>query len=444
MFFGWRAAMMDRTQTPKPATTAHCWEGHHAWIYASTISVFAVLCYLFRNAVIDDAYIYLRYAENLRNYYEPLWNVNGAREYGNTEVVWTVWLSLHPVLWFAKASGVVFTLAGCLILSWAARCWLPMLLLCWPSVALMAMLGMGTPLTWLFVCVLVVALHKRWLSLTVALVVLSPFVRSELFVFAAVATVLYERKLWPVVALTPLAWLSFNVFYMGQLLPNAFYVKAVSGPNMEGLAYVAGGLALFVPLIVPALCSAHRKLALAALIQCLYFVTVLPLMGTESRFLMPMLPVFAFCAASTSRAYLPRRATGLWIAAFLLFPFCRFRECYLHSTRLYDSYIVPVTELAKSLKGLDRIATGDCGIIPYYSQANILDLIGLNDKAIALGADPMRRIIEFDPQVVILYAEDNLSERPEFSERYEHRMTLSFGGDYWVLTYVVFTKKKTP
>ena len=235
--------------------------------------------------VIDDAYIFFRYAENLVNGYGLTWNPNGEMVEGYTSFLWTIWLSvfflvgINPLIG-AKLSGIFLSLTTLCLISGAMRklwsnnlaehlkqhprlkAWfflLPALYLAtnrtYTGWAIEAMDGK------LFQCCLVAAwlvwinqfeddgskLKIPWTGILLAMTVLS---RPEGWLFAGTAFLMqfhasWKEKKWPNFLLNSAAFLllagahlSFRYIVYDELVPNTFSAKVHGAQFDLGIPYL--------------------------------------------------------------------------------------------------------------------------------------------------------------------------------------------------------------
>jgi hypothetical protein len=190
----------------------------------------------------------------------------------------------------------------------------------------------------------------------------------------------------------------WRFYYYGDLFPNPFYIKQAKGVDKYGLIAVARFIGLFaLPYLIliasgwRKLWSAHRNLivliALNVGATCLYFCTTKPLMNWWFRFLLAQMPLLTFCAAmalnasaapATRRLKLLRPATALLLFVLVLLPtpiislFIRFHHSSETRYREVGRRLAPFA-------AEDRWMTFyDVGSIPYESEWNTIDSVGLN------------------------------------------------------------------
>ena len=220
-------------------------------------------------------------------------------------------------------------------------------------------------------------------------------------------------------------YLTWKQLHFGQLLPNPFYLKA-SGHTFvspDGLYSVTSfikeyALLLFLALLSPIIALAagrpeqirHKLVALTAsafaVVYCLFFIHVDTLMDIYGRFLYPLVPLLIMLATPILAKLLgyfesvPHYKTlalpGLMVAMLLAFAPADIFNLYGRANKLFtnprlqvnESYMGKELQIAKKLARYPqiknvRVAFADAGVMPYFSGAIWLDVVGLNDSFIA-------------------------------------------------------------
>jgi arabinofuranosyltransferase len=223
-----------------------------------------------------------------------------------------------------------------------------------------------------------------------------------------------------------LVYATWKVIHFGDLLPTPFYVKA-SGTRLVsplGIESVLGyydsvkvGVALAViAAILPRRAAASRKVALAfVVLYTLFYVRVDTLMDAGYRFLYPVTPFLTTLAMPTAVALgrALRRGPGIWMwpralavttaALLALYPApletarnigdaARGRSVY---AEIPQGEYVLAQRLAQyeDVRNL-TIALGDAGLVPYYTDALVIDGGGLNDRVISRGRNA-RELVDY-------------------------------------------------
>jgi hypothetical protein len=217
------------------------------------------------------------------------------------------------------------------------------------------------------------------------------------------------------------AWLFFKLLYYGDILPNTFYVKAVTDTYsafLIGAEYIWNFLLQYSLLIFIVLLplyfkqlfakSKYRVVLLISLALWILYVVKVGGDFMEFRFMVPALPFAYLLIADLIRVI---RITLLQAAIIILL---LFSSAYhgvgftgkggVESVQALNAHVLNENE---NWAGIGRvlgellsespepvtIAVTAAGAIPYYSQLRTIDMLGLNDRYIArhglkLGARP--------------------------------------------------------
>lgn len=432
------------------------------------------LAHGFYGFTVDDTFITLRYAKHLGAGLGPTWNPGGPRVEGYTSALWMLLLAPPHLLGldaltFAKVLGVALTYGSIAV---AALCVLelghaldgraralgalvPFAFLggYWP-LSLHAISGMETGLACLTltVCGFVSIRHLRQPSArrarTLALLaLLSTLTRPEAGLACGVllCTQLALTRSGERRALVRAA-LAFCVLpgalyfvaryaYFGLLFPLPFYVKATGQERFAGLDELLTFLAPFawprpwLALLVLAGSVRARGVAptLAGLGSfALFFVFPAHIMGFESRYLMPIVPLLtALMGFGLARLLSPllsraqraplRYALSLGTAALLWLSLALVRfppheddartRWLAYGSGLRRAHV----GLARDLRSLGerhggrKIALLDVGAVAYYSDWFTIDTYGLNDRRVALSRrTDIDYVFSHRPEVVVV------------------------------------------
>ena len=122
------------------------------------------------------------------------------------------------------------------------------------------------------------------------------------------------------------------------------------------------------------------------------FTAAKPIMGYEWRYLFPLTPLwFAACAAALP-SLLERLPSGrtlvgalaiVAVAALLFWRWPRSEWSQLYSSGLQAAHRELGAALGRIGEQYPRLAIGDAGAVPYFSDWHTLDTFGLNDRYIA-------------------------------------------------------------
>lgn len=440
--------------------------------------------------MLDDAFIFFRYAENLAAGHGPVYNP-GERVEGYTSFLWVVLLAAGHALGadtvlLAQVLGSLFAIA-CIGLAWRCGRWLPEVE---PATAALAALLVGTfggftpwavsgmeVTLFAFATALAVLLAAAgtapaWLlgGLGALLVMTRPeglLVVAFLFVQRALQQ--RNRRDFAVMmagfAALVLPWFVWRLAYYGYPLPNTFYAKVGTtwaqlgrGASYTGRFLVAAAphVALVVAAVVTRRWGRHAgRLRSLPLLLALYALAVLVLGGDVMpafRFFAPIVPLLAVAAAIAARALFGARFAVLAVAITAGWGVGGMRWVPEIHDKIRDDLVAEVGEtvglwLRQTARPDALLATNTAGSIPYYSGLRTIDMFGLNDAHIAHRRMPaMGRGIagheKHDGRYVMSRRPDYVQfgsslggERPAFSGDYEVYSTPEFQENYELVTY---------
>lgn len=214
-------------------------------------------------------------------------------------------------------------------------------------------------------------------------------------------------------------YLGWKLIHFGTLLPNAFFIKAAGG---EWISYAGiGSIAEFISnarvmlllaaLSAPTLSSGTLKKTTSVALFFLggyltFYTRVDTLMDAHGRFLYPLFPFVWFLALPTlTTLFSAGRICGRRTHVRVLVMMAAF--VFLTTPNVWSSYV----KVRQAIRGADfsgdknelmqkeylvartlseyahvsevRIAFSDAGVIPYFTGAPTLDVVGLNDAFIA-------------------------------------------------------------
>jgi len=238
--------------------------------------------------------------------------------------------------------------------------------------------------------------------------------------------------------LPTLLYAGWKLLFFGSLLPNAFLIKMgdASFPSQLGLASVLGYLQgarrlvllAAVGLFWPGRAHAERVAAAGFVAAtAFFFLGVDTLMDASGRFLYPVTPFLAVLAISPLRAGLEWLwADGRWAVSRALLAAALFLAAvsplgpgaawhFARTALSSDSapprlvFMEKIVLVAHRLAAYDgirdlTIAYGDAGVIPYFTDARIVDTVGLNDNVIARERD-LGRLVQYvfdrQPDIIV-------------------------------------------
>jgi len=383
----------------------------------------------------DDAYITMRYAENLAHGHGPVFNPGAPPVEGYTCFLWMCLLALGSLLGvdlplWATGLGMGLSL-GALLLLWSAHRVIPGLHRNAATLATLALgggslfatwatSGMEIPLT-AFLLLLAFLLHERAKRAPAALLpllgaalccALAAMARPDaalLAVFLGLDRLLHDLpKKQPHFIAFGLtfaaifgAYFAWRYQYYGWFLPNTFYNK-VGGTTeqiIKGLQYATQFSAAAFFTLVPALALLFQPrlpgrpttyaLPLYLLAHAAYMILVGGDYMPSFRFYAPLLPLLCLAAglaiASAHRRPWPAIAVALLIAAqnYYYWNHGEKSGINLQKDRVAERGRAVGVWLQKHAPPDALLATNTAGSIPFYSKLPTVDMLGLTDATIA-------------------------------------------------------------
>ena len=440
---------MNRGRTHSPTPSAHpldsVFRAHAGKIATALIALLTLFAWTNR-FIQDDAFISFRYALHLAEGHGLVWNIGEPIE-GYTNFLWVlviasgITLGIDPVP-FSQGIGLLL-FAGTLLFTYL----LIREIIGSAVIAVVAVAFLGTNYTFsayatggletqlqALLCTGVAYLTCRalrrniWsrrellaISLTMAAALLTRLDSGLLCAVAglwclaswyrtapeAIAKRLTMLAL-PLVLIVG-AWLSWKLWYYGEILPNTFRLKGSFTSYERGAWYIHRFATsyLLYPALIFALASAQRfirsaprELRMLGVMSAAWIAYVASVGGDfmEFRFLVPALslltPVAAWLLSASHK--------GIRIALMLLFAYGSLRHATtfrydsfyeIESTRMLEGHLNDPKEqwvnIGKRLGeafGHDpeiRIAATPAGAIPFYSRLTTIDMLGLSDRFVA-------------------------------------------------------------
>jgi arabinofuranosyltransferase len=435
--------------------------------------LFAVHAYLFRFTQ-DDAYISMRYAKNLVEGRGLVFNP-GERVEGYTNFAWTLLLALfHKLGWpvertaaivgtaFGIASlGMASRLARALEGRWgpASQCTAALIAGC-SAFALWCTGGLETGMfTFLvtagFERALAPNVSDRGRAMAPLLFAAAAFTRPEgglIFLIWMCIRIFDWRLDSPAAAWTPplslrrdvlifsipmILYAAWKIWYFGDLLPNTYYAKAGFGLEYirRGLAYTKEFFLAYGALgVIPALAiyaavrgglrSVEARLLFVWLAVALYVIWIGGDVLYSHRFWLPTLPIGCVLVSrglvqAIDRARLPiskpvalAGVTLLLVASGLIVNWKA-----IHQRRELET--VFVTNMQNTGRWLkthfapgSTIAITTIGAVSYFSELNVIDLLGLTDHEIAHHPKPFPGLTD-SWREINYNAESIIARRPD-------------------------------
>ena len=390
-------------------------------------AVVLVLVAVYYDWMVDDAYISFVYARNVARGLGFVMNP-GERVEGYTNFLWVLLLAAGArlgldVLWLGKVLGVA---AGCATLAAAqslantvlgrsdarANFLVPVVLAAYPGFSIWCASGLETPLFALLVTLALVSYCTRRDASTGALLAAATMTRPDGAIWA-LALVAYEilgrRKddrrfgwaVWAAAFYAP--YYAWRCAYYGWPFPNTFYAKVAVGKSglANGLAYAWNFLGpgcglLFAVVALPGVYrSGERRLLWALLlgIDFLYVVLVGGDFFAHHRFFAPLLPLVVALAASGAYAWpawSSRVAFGVGASVLVLASAVLLGKEYVLAWRAsqVNTFLRAFTmqlgsSMAKEMDETENFAAIGIGMLAYYSDRRVTDILGLTDEHIA-------------------------------------------------------------
>ena len=424
--------------------------------------------YLTWEFVIDDAYITYRYSENWAQSGKITWNPGDQPPVeGYTNFLWMALLAigikegLSPII-LSKVLGItaflfiLFQIKRTTILqSVSVRYFLLIMLVCMPQTYFHINSGLETMLyASLLLAIFLQLVLFSWgekinLQALLAGCLLLPMIRPEgalmsLFALGVILSRQRDRKtiFWIIVLfLVPgLIYFTWRYWYFGYLLPNTFYVKF--GNLQQGMIWLRKTALRLIPLFVilallgkQAFQPGQQKqksflsIYLIVIVLCsIPYISSNLMMDYANRFFYHFLPVVVVGFGYLLEQLISSR-TGNWTQTRLrwmqygfygLMFFALYRESHLKSLSLYSHNLIYCHQyLGEGLRALPipkeyrTMAVGDAGAIPYFSQWNCLDYVGLNDRKIAhRSINPSDYLSERKPSLVLIYSDAHQDGTP--------------------------------
>ena len=448
--------------------------------------------------VIDDAFITFRYADNWVDGYGPVWNSRGDPVEGYSTPLFMTALavghgltgvSLHILgkAYCALSFLGVVAASAYVVHRTTARPWMAVLacaaILADPAVAIWTVGAMeAMPYAFCFAASLVAFLrlhHEagRWdIIALIASLSCMALVRTEgaigvaailppLF-FARPKTISFRQALLLVGVPALITALHFLLrrFYYGLWMPLPFYSK-LAGFAGQGLVtqffidhwpfWLLGAVVLF---------SARRSMYVPLLGYALAFAALLslaaanadPIMAHWHRYLLPIVPLLVILAVLGFDELLDRGTPFVVLAPAFVLIAVAYGPRTLGGNRKewFDLLDLSQPTYERGAASLGRflqehvdtpnvtIANADCGIIPFHTSAQIIDLHGLNDPQLAFKRDDVDYVLAQAPEFAVLrYVgfDQVVADDPRFKQRYEFLHEWNSG--YHLARYRLFRRK---
>ncbi|MEW6096952.1 MAG: hypothetical protein AB1567_10605 [bacterium] len=416
------------------------------FLFASLILLIHVHHFQFKH-LIDDAYISFRYADNFIHGNGLVYN-EGERVEGYTNFLWVILLSgfmsvgLCPIK-ISKILGILFSLLSLLTTFWISKemagnnrrkediyDFIPAVFLVYnSSYCVWTTGGLETHLFG-FLLLLGILFYLKGIYNRKSNIYSSIFYvfacmsRPEgvLFVFISfihrlISGIIKRNKIYLQDAfifvgsfiILSLPYLLFKLWYYGEILPNTFYVKVVSGQEVfnAGKFYITEfvtqnfNILLLINFVI--LCTYNIKefgvtyLMSLILPFCVYIFWIGGDFFPCFRFFVPILPLFCILIGTSFRIISHRfQKYKLLVYSFIVLTIgyslyhsfnssprgTQSKDLVIKSNEVEKDRIDTGRWLADRLPSSTSMALNPAGIIPFYTRFYTIDMLGLNDKHI--------------------------------------------------------------
>jgi hypothetical protein len=424
------------------------------------LAPFLGLCYKYFGFTIDDSFIAWRYSKNLVNHGALTWNPGKDPVEGFTSFLWVILnagalsVGISPVV-FSKGLSILSVLVIVVVLllkgteqPWYLQLGLPAALALSPAVAVLAVQGLETIFTALLLLGTSIASvrllktrSKFHYILFYTISFISGLARPDslvfiLGVFVTTSIILfidYRSQFEKFIILaTPfvllgISYMLWRIYYFGYLFPNPTQIK-VGGSLKVSIRYVysffsdiAFPYILFLSLSLFNIKKRELDEVLpilsGLLVFSIYLLNVTPIQGFLWRYAMPVLPSLLYACLHlpwSTRTTNWTARMGAWTLGtiLLLWPLQTYFVANEEVARRPPDDRIAV---GKALQGIDgRLFTSESGALAYYSEWQVVDLLGLNSEKIAHGTSRREVLQDFNPDVISLLKkrETQISESP--------------------------------
>lgn len=450
-------------------------------IYLSfLISIFSSLSAYFFWFTLDDAYITLRYSKHLAEGYGIVWNLGADPIEGYTSFLWMAIGSIPhaiglPPVAFMKILGIVSTVLTIIIIYEYGRFrsinqWILVVgtaqIAVSPAIAVLSVQGMETTTAMLLVLFTTIGAlevirkyRTKWAILMNVALFGGMLARPDLVVFgvfleAGLAGLFYQQNRlsdlkslflngFLLVFLPGVVYMLSRYWYFGHLFPNPFYIKSgfsLLGPLQifEFVMLLIGPL-LFVTLVVSVQHAKVRKalikmspLCLAIISFLSLYIFITPIQGYLYRFLITVFPTallilmlalnkskltidnFSLNSSSVARVAL----VCLLISGLFVYPLFTAPESISQTDKRTQGDRVVMGQALESLENQDyQMFVSESGALPYYSEWEAVDQLGLNSEEIAHKGLTQQLLSDYDPDLIMHLASQGASTPSQSSVR---------------------------
>ena len=399
-------------------------------ITCSIILLFLFQCALFFNFQVDDSYISFRYSKNLIDYGVWNWNSVGENVEAYTSFIYTIlaiiphYFNIQPIVFF-RILGIIFiTFPVYFILKERSliKSIIPLFfIIINPLIYIHSFSGLETPLFILLIFLLYYHLNKYnegKISKTIYLILLLlPLTRPEGAIFTLSIVLIsflrkdYNLKYTLILFFSCIVYFILRYKFFGYLFPNTFYVKSVTFADKsfyEIIRSIFFSIEYYLILITSLFLfkSKYIKIIIInSLIILFYYNYSNLMMNYNERFnfqiIFPLL-IFLLYHLKNKKIFLPIILLNLLFLAGSV----KSKPVYLMGLKmnLEESHGL----LGKSLnefknQGL-KLCIGDVGMVPYFSEWETIDFIGLANNKIAQNGLNLDYIKDQSPDLIVLYS----------------------------------------
>ena len=393
------------------STHRHAWANAPACGLLAAAVTIALALTVYWAWINDDALIGLAYARNLVNGEGLVFN-RGEYVEGYTCFLWVmlgalgIRLGVDPMVWLLFLGGSSF--AALLVGVYALGCELApqrplaaalasLAVALYPPMAFWSGSGMETVL---FAALLVWSawLHVRGSNRAPLFLVLLSWTRPEGWLFSGLccADTLWRdwrRGVRYTVAygVPMLAWFGWRVWYYGDWLPNPFHAKVGGGfaAVPRGLRYLwdffrNGGGSVFGAAFLLGAALSFRRLAVVVVFVALSALYIVYVGGDAAfalyRFLVPVIPLVVVLCVPSHRAMIAVFVAELAVVTLLWGRMATQIATAHHWSRQND---LNGKSFSRKIGPNDVVASVGIGALKWYTDATVIDLVGLTDRVIA-------------------------------------------------------------
>lgn len=401
------------------------------------LCIYLYLAYELFPWLVDDLYIYFRYAANFAGGGGIAFNT-GERVEGFSSFSWFMWLSLGQVTGFApesfaKYSSLALGSANAIITAILSRSYQsgrfaiipPLMIMFSLPYILWSVSGFEIMLMIFLLLLSVILLTRggsaRAMYLLGFLLFLVTITRPEGILFAAAITAWmyiadggFGRIRISMAVFAPLlaVFLAFRFFYFGDLLPNTYYAKlGHSFAGMYEFRSYRNGLLYFVwfleanPQFIPAAIFAPFALLkrtggrLMQITSLLFYCQLAFIVFSggdwmvQYRFAVTAIPFLSLLTGGLIMIALNTERNAVAAAVSVLLTLLSVysvvnadRSIINREIQLWNNLKVIAPSMREIIPEGSLAGSGACGIIPYHLEdVRFIDMVGLSDKVIAKG-----------------------------------------------------------